>query len=358
VTNLTPVRVSIGGATGWGIVDTGNPVVELDPETFPSVSSSESTIPLLKVGSFSVDKVLAIGSADGLASPDPDFPLSANIGCGALCGHVAAFNYRDVIFSLGTQAPPPPSALLAASSLDFTLKGGKATPFASRIVVTASIEGTTHTLLLDTGATLVTLRQSVFQSIASDGRKTLMEGTAETTEGTSTTTVTRVRSIAVGGASVSSVVIAESADADTIFDNISEDVGETIDGSLGGTFTNQFYITIDYPKGEVTFVPYANHDFVLDLGENIGFELAPGASSGSYVVGAVTSGSDASKKGVSVGDVVVEIDGQNLASLTPAEAVVLCYGTVGATKEVAFGAAASLADQTVALAVDEFLPLP
>ena len=40
------------------------------------------------------------------------------------------------------------------------------------------------------------------------------------------------------------------------------------------------------------------------------------------------------------------------------QATLLLYGPVGSTKTVTFGAAAQLTNQSLALVVEEFLPLP
>jgi hypothetical protein len=54
---------------------------------------------------------------------------------------------------------------------------------------------------------------------------------------------------------------------------------------------------------------------------------------------------------------MVAIDGAPLASLTLTQVEVMLGGAVGSTKSVQFGSAATLANQTVSIAVDELLPL-
>jgi hypothetical protein len=344
ITNLTPVQVSVGSTTGWGIVDTGDPVVELDPAVFTSASSAEITLPAITVASTTVHNVLVLGSDDGLTSPDPSFPLAANIGCGALCGRVASFNYRDVTFALGSAAPSPPSGLLAETVLGFSFEGGSGGGVPrSRVIVTVNIEGTDHSMMLDSGASYVTLTEASYSAITSDGRAQI--------------SLTRVKSVAVGGAEVTSMVVAHSSAFDTIIGNVSTDVGHTIDGSLGGTFLNHFYVTIDYPNTQLHLAPYSDHSFAIDPAENLGFSLGtfPG---GGYGVAEVLAGSAAESKGVEMGDAVLEVGGQSLASLTASEAVELLFGSVGSSKTVMFGSGPSLANQSVTLEVQEFLPLP
>jgi S1-C subfamily serine protease len=78
---------------------------------------------------------------------------------------------------------------------------------------------------------------------------------------------------------------------------------------------------------------------------------------GGYVIGGVSSTSDAASKGVVAGDIVVAIDGQSLGSLTLAEAAVLSFGAVGSTKVVTFESGLGGAMQSVPIQVEEFLPL-
>jgi hypothetical protein len=125
VTNLIPASVTVGGKTGWAIVDTGNPIVLLDPSTFPSIAGlvSGGNLPSMLVSSQIVANVFVLATDDGLTSPDPAFPLAANVGCSAICGFVATFNYRDVNFGLGTSAPAPPANLGAETVFDSLSRG-------------------------------------------------------------------------------------------------------------------------------------------------------------------------------------------------------------------------------------------
>jgi len=66
---------------------------------------------------------------------------------------------------------------------------------------------------------------------------------------------------------------------------------------------------------------------------------------------------DASAVGVEVDDEIVAIDGETLSSLSVYEVAALLYGQVGATKQVTFGDAATLSNQTITLPVENQLPL-
>ncbi len=106
----------------------------------------------------------------------------------------------------------------------------------SRVVVTVSIEGVSHTLIVDTGASDVFVNQAVYDALTSDGRAQLSGGSADTTLGTSTVSLTRAKTIAVGGASAQGVLVTHDSSFDMNLTAISSDAGETIEGSLGGSF--------------------------------------------------------------------------------------------------------------------------
>ena len=92
------------------------------------------------------------------------------------------------------------------------------------------------------------------------------------------------------------------------------------------------------------------------INSNVGATLT--LSGSTYSVAEVFSGTAAATKGVGVGDVIVAIAGQTLASLTLSEVAVLAGGKVGSTKSEQFGAAETLADKTLSFTMTDLLPLP
>jgi len=362
ITNVIPVQVTYGGTTATGFVDTGNPFIELDPTVFTSAASLSSNgqdVPSLVVGgSTTVTNAYVIPTNEGLSSPDPAFPLAANLGCAGICGFVATFNYRDVVFGLGSTAGTPPSDLAAETVLPFSFEGGSVddgiTVPRSRIVVTVSLEGNNYEMILDSGASTVALSAAAYNTLTADGRAQVSGGSVETTSGVSTSMLSRAKSITVGGVEVDSVVVTyDPSFASTQLAAISTDVGRTIDGSLGGTYLHDFYVTVDYAASQVHLARYQDLSFAVDPAEQIGLSLE--ASDGGYAVAAVSAA--AAAQGVSVNDVVTAINGVQIADLAAAQIAVLEHGAVGASKQVVFGSAATLAGQTVSMVVEEQLPL-
>ncbi len=361
LTNAIPTEISADGSTAYGVVDSGNPWVLLDPAAFPTAATlpaNGGALDAITAGGFTRTKPYVIATSTGDVSGDSTLTLRGNLGCSVLCGQVASFDYRAVTFTLGDAAPADaPTDLGASLSVPFTLSGGGSddgVPIpASRVVVPVVIEGITFSMIIDTGASDVILSADAYNGIVADGRVQTDGGMSQTTTGTSDSSITRVRSIVVGGATVERPIIGHDAAFDANIAEVSADVGHTIDGSLGGTFLRNYYVTLDYPSQTVNLAPYPDTSFLLDQGEMIGITVQ--YVDGAYLVSEVSTATAA--LGVNVGDIVVSIDGQDLASISPLQVATLFYGTVGATKKVTFGAAATLEDQTLDLTVEEMLPL-
>ncbi len=360
-TNLLTVAVDVEGTTALLIVDTGSPIVLLSPTSFPQAPAVGS-VSTLSVESDDLTNFQVVTSSVAPASPDSSVPLGGILGCTVFCTSVMSFNYRDVVFTLGSSTPP--SGLQPETVLGFSFKGGETDPLdgtpvtipRSRIVVSVDVEGKAHKMILDSGATTVTVNQSLFAEVTKDGRTQVSGGSATSTLGMSTTTLTRTKTLGVGNAQAERVVVAYDSSFDTNLNAVSTDAGETIEGSLGGTFLENFYVTVDYPNRKVHLAPYTDTSFILDPGATLGLVLA--ANGSGYSVAEILSGTDAATKGVNVGDEVVAVDGQVLASLTLSQIAVLLGGEVGSTKSVQFGAAATLANTTVSFTMTDILPLP
>ena len=301
----------------------------------------------------------AFSTSTGDVSGDATLTLRGNLGCSVLCGQVAAFDYRGVTFALGDAvAAAAPTDVGPALSVPFILSGGGTDDGvvvpASRVVVAVTIEGTVLSMILDTGASDIILSASAFAALTADGRVQTDGGMNQTTTGSSESSITRAATVLVGGAEVDRPIVSHDTAFDANLAEVSADVGHTIDGSLGGTFLRNFYLTVDYPGQTVALAPYPDVDFLLDQGERLGITVT--GVDGAYAVDQVTAA--ASALGVTVGDAVTAIDGQDLATLSPLEVAVLFYGKVGSTKLVTFATATALEGQTIPLTVEELLPLP
>jgi hypothetical protein len=226
----------------------------------------------------------------------------------------------------GTTAP---FSLLGGGESTVTGVPGSVTFPRSRVVVTAVIEGETHSLVVDTGSTYVIVRQSVFESLARDGRSTLAGVDTAGVGASSSASVTRLRSFSVGGEEVSGLVASASTGFDASLDAASQEVGRTIDGLVGGSFLRDFYVTVDYPRTELVLQRYTEGAPTFDAFDCVGVLVAEDGA-----VAQVFAGSDAEKQGVVVGDVIVAVDGTPLAGKGTLAIRDLLSGPVGSTKKV------------------------
>ncbi len=367
--NVLLADLTVDGVAGQRVVvDTGSPVVLLSPASFPGISipDGSGTVASIGFGGLTFQQPPVLG-ANLLSSPDPTIPIAGAFGCTILCNFAASFNYRDQQVVLGAGATP--ANLQPSVDVPFQLEGGGiaqiqgvpgTVPFPpSRITLNANVEGTPHTIVVDTGASFVILRESVYSQITSDGRTQLGGIQATSISGMSTATVTRLKSLVLGAAEVDGVAASADPAFDTLLDGLANEIGRTVDGLVGGTFLREFLVTVDYPIRTLHFARWVDRSFIVDEFERIGVDF--GAASGQgYAVGTVFQGTDAASKGVMTGDVIVAIDGQPLASVGPTAANLALAGTVGSTKMVQFGMASApqLSGQTVAIRVDELLPAP
>jgi hypothetical protein len=360
LTNAIPAEVEVDGATNYGVIDTGNPWALLDPAAFPaasSLSTNGGTLDAITTGGKTIDKPFSFGTTAGNVTVGSGFTLHGNLGCSVLCGQVASFDYRAVSFVLGGSSPP--SDVAAPVSIDFALSGGGTTDGIvlppSRLVVPVTIEGATLMMIVDTGATDITISASAYGAIVADGRTQIDGGMSQTTSGTSDSSITRVASAIVGGVKVDRPVVAHDSSFDANLADVSSDVGTTIDGSLGGTFLRNFFVTVDYPSQTMDLAAYPDLSFTIDQGEMVGVLLAIDTT-GAYRVSQVSA--TAAALGVTVGDTVTAIDGQDLSTVSHLQIATFLYGHMGATKTFSFSTAASLSNQNIAVPVEEMLPLP
>lgn len=369
VADVLVVPLGVDGTEGTAVVDTGSPIVALDPSAFGATTLPDGagTVSTLTLGALTFARQYVVG-ANLLSSPDPTVAIGGSLGCDILCAFALSLDYRGSTVTLGASRPPSGVASPGAS-LPFTLGGGGTVGLtgvpgsvdfpASRIVVLATIEGQARTMVVDTGNSFVTLRSTIWSGLVADGRGEITGvGTASQSQ-ESSSGVARLRSVVVGGEEVTGLVGSSDPAIDATLDGVAAEIGASIDGLVGGSFLRQFYVTVDYPARVLHLRRYTVGGPTFDTFDRLGFAVAPAKAGGPSTVAAVLGGTDAARQGVAVGDVVVSVDGHPLAPLGETAIGVLVSGVVGSTKAVTFGAAksASLSGQTVSIAVDDLLPL-
>ena len=369
------------------LVDSGSPVVLIDPSLFggtpPATTADIPTKVNLGLLDASGQPVVVIDDAPVL---QVSTAMMDALGLGGVLGGQVMRQFSVQLdyaapmmegFCLGCTAGPRDDVQSPGGVVPFTLKGGgnstvtlgtdvespKVDIPATRIPVTVAIDGTNHLCIVDTGATVVSLRSTVYASLVSDGRAQLTSGiTIMTVGGVSNASVTRAKTISVGGATVDDapVLTIMSATPDDLLSSISHELGSQVDCLLGGSFLRNFLVTIDYPAGQLHLEPY-NTPPIPDEFRRVGFTLGLDIT-GNFVVESVYPNSDAAAKKVMTNDEVVAVDGTSLASVGDVSAAdALLDGMLGTSKEITFGANTgdpSLAGQTVSINVDDLIPDP
>jgi len=368
--NLVFADVAIDGYPGGRLaVDTGSPIMLVDPTKFPGLPPppAKQWTGDLTVGQFTVNDV-------------PLFPFQSGGGmdplnfAGLLGGNVmrqfsVRFDYAnpDRAFRLGMPAMEMETTGVEApgTAVMFNLEGGGLGRFddqvvkvpATRIPLTVDLDGTALPFILDTGASETTVRSSVYTTLTADGRSQLAGLPIGTVNGPTTASVTRARTLTVAGETVANAAVMTIGD--DILDGIQAEVRHPVDGLLGGNFLRSFMVTVDYPRGTLRLQRYTTAPTVDEF-KRIGVELGAGSAAHRYTVGVVYDGTDAKLKLLSVGDEIVSIDGQALDALDSVAADGLLSGTVGTTHAVALGAARApgLSNTTVDVLTDDLIPAP
>jgi hypothetical protein len=386
--NLVFIDANVNGQdeqTPFGVlIDSGSPVVLVDPDMFglpaPQTAADVQThidlglvrdgdvvatihqIPAVQLSAAMMDEIGFAGILGGNVMRQ----FSVQLDYAAPSGHG---------FCLGCTSGPRDDVESPGASVGFSLKGGANGPLVltdnvkpivttppTRIPVTVTIEGTDHPFILDTGASEVSVRTSVFDALVVDGRAKLSGFPITTVMGDSGASVTRTKSIVVGGETVTDAPVM-TIPGDALLDGISMEVdrsGNTqIDGLLGGSFLRNFLVTVDYPSGQLHLQMYNTQTWTDEFRRvGIGLAQTPPSSKYWYAVGVVYQGTDAAAKGLGFGNIVISIDGTSLNGLDPITADSLLNGTVGTTKTLVIAGSDTATPVSVDVKVDDLIPSP
>jgi hypothetical protein len=387
--NLIFIDAAVNGnpeqPSSFGVlIDSGSPVVLIDPETFglPPPAAAQDVQTHLDLG------LIRDGDVIATIHQIPAVQLSAammdEIGFGGILGGNVMRQFSVQLdyaapaghgFCLGCTSGARDDVDSPGASVGFSLRGGANGPLVltdkvqpvvttppTRIPVTVTIEGTDYPFILDTGASEVSVRTSVFDALVTDGRAKLNGFPITTVMGDSGASVTRGKTITVGGATVVDAPVM-TIPGDALLDGISAEVdrsGKTqIDGLLGGSFLRNFLVTVDYPKGQLHLQAYNTQTWVDEF-KRVGIGLAQTSASSRhwYAIGVVYQGTDAAAKGLGFGNEVLSIDGVSLDGMDPISADALLNGTVGTTKTLVVAGSDTAAAVTVEVRVDDLIPSP
>ncbi|HEY5089264.1 MAG TPA: aspartyl protease family protein [Polyangia bacterium] len=369
------------------LIDTGSPVVLIDPSFFnmPGPATNADITGNINLGLIDKSGAIVV-TLDQIPALKLSDAMMTSLGFGGILGgnvmrqFSVQLNYADPMdaFRLGDNAMEPDGVEIPGGSVPFALQGGGTASVMlsdkvtspvvtippTRLPLTVSIDGTDAAhqfhFLLDTGASEVSVRASVYDLLVADGRPQLSGFQITTVLGGSNAEVTRARTISIGGETVPNVPVM-TIPGDDLLDEIGGEVGYQLDGLLGGSFLRNFLVTIDYPHGQLHLQRYTTETWVDEF-QRVGVALGgtPLTSVHLYNAGVVYPGTDAAAQGIVAGDEIVSIDGAQLDPLDPITADNLLNGAVGTTKAIGLGMAhaAALSNTTVNVMVDDLIPNP
>ena len=364
--NIVIIDAQLDGHPGGRLlVDTGSPVTLVNPGEFPGASLPQQAqvVVDIGIGPVTVDHVPALQLAGGMMDL---LRLAGILGGNVLRDFSTSFDYRGRQFWLGAGATIADVAVPGAS-VPFNLEGGglaRLSPqqtivlAATRVSVTVDLEGVKHPFIVDSGASEMTVRSSVFQALTSDGRVAVGGFPVSTATGSMSATITRTRSVTVAGETVTNVATLNLGD-DTLLDNLEMEVKHPLDGLLGGTFLREFLVTIDYPGRTLHLQRYATRAHIVDELQRVGVSLGELTGVG-YAIFSVYPATGAARAGIVAGDQLVGVDGHSLANLDSIAADQLLLGTPGTSHRLAFGnaSAPTLTGAEVDVPVDDIVPPP
>lgn len=316
-TSDVPVaQVTVDEDTPRGfLLDTGSPVTVLDPDVYPLPEGR------LRPARLSMLGITALSPLVGVLDLFDDELSVAGVLGGDLLRHFAlTVDYRAasvVLYpALHGGVPPCGDDLDPAVQTGFTLRGGGVLSLtsdedlpvpATRIVVTLLLEGREIDAVLDTGATSVVLRESLYDALATERpeRPSLQGLEVITVDGALATELSRAADLALADApeasrrtSVETMVVQGSV----ALDGVSAEVGRPVDALLGAAYLRWFQLTVDYPARRLTLRPYRTPDHVdPDAWITVGFNWYE-TDSGAVWVDRVVPGTAAETAGLRAGD--------------------------------------------------------
>lgn len=307
---LFTVRARVNDAPTSMLVDTGAPLTFVAPTT--DIPRGAQRLRTLGLADATLYDVPAVGDDPFGLAPQVGGVLGVNV----ICQFNATWDWQRQRFTLG-DAPTDVEVVGEPNVIPFTLRGGGRFAVsgsvvdvpATRIVLSAVVEGVARSLLLDTGASTSALRSDLVESLAQGRRSVRLDVTTQ--DGVVTQRLLRVRSLQVAGIdAVAPAVVGYDTEA---LAAIATEVGAPVDGLLGADLLRGHLLTVAYPAGHLSLRAYRDTRHVRDRWVRAGVLLA--RTGGAWRVQAVLEGTAAARSGLATGVAVSAINGVDLAGL-------------------------------------------
>jgi hypothetical protein len=365
------VRASVnGGEPRPALLDTGLPVTMLFGEAFTELAAGQQTIDL------EAFNLRFRGLTAAVLSPKDEEPICAgDIAVGLLgwdlFGHFrVALDYRarraflfddtrDEPIDFADDVEPP-------ASIAVDLRGGGTLKLedtqqqlsvpATRMIVEASVEGGEHAAMIDTGSSLTVISSQLYGQLESTDRPSFCCTTVALLDGTTSARIVRLHELRLGDVAVTGLPVVV-LDRGALFAALGAEIGRPLHLLIGGSFLRRFATDLDYPQRSVRLWRYrdASH---IDSDEYVlpGFNFCRAAvpNTGMVVIN-VFEGTDAGRKGVQSGHLLVGVDGADVRTRTAAEVAALIRG-VGAGNETTLTFETTEGETAVPVTVERMLP--
>jgi len=361
------IEAQAAGASLGALIDTGSPLTVIAPTALPSVQPGEADIDLQAFGV--TFPSLPVVVAELFPDPgicDPPHPTGL-VGGDLLRAFRLGLDYRGkraFLFDGPDADPPVGQGIETSTTVTIEVLGGGVAQLsgvdrlisvdATRVLLAeAEVEGTPHVAVVDTGASLVVVRQDLYHKLDPTGRPSLCCQMVTTLYGTIRASIGRLKQLSLGGARVSNVPVLIWEDT-SFFDAISAEVGRKVELLVGGSFLRRFAVHLDYEGKALQLGWYLEQDHV-DPDEFVGpgFTMCKARKSEEgMVVVDVFEGSSAQSAGVNSGDRLIMVAGQSVANMSLEQVEAMLRGPIGSSVDLIFAGAVKKTVQVERLLAD------
>lgn len=309
--------------SGWFYLDTGSPVTLIDTRPLGLSEGLYDLSVLNSMGlSFSGRKSVA------LALSEPETWMGGILGGDLLRFFCLYLDYRglqgalytecsdETLSSLEDVAPPAAVPIQPQGGGRLFLDDGAHLDVGpTRIVMEISIEGVLQSAVLDTGASAPVLSPRLGRALLKTlpHRPALAGVPVTTVSGSQDATLLRLSSIALGESELTSVACLWVADP-TPFEDLSREVGRSVQILVGGSFLRHFAFSVDYPAKTLTLARYTQTPHI-DPNEYHSVGAWFQNKDGEVLVEHVFPYTDAWRQGLQTNDVVIQVDENGVSNV-------------------------------------------